>query len=250
MRRTAFLAATATVAAIALAVSPSVFAGEREDDAVRLNIETSLAYQQTLAGERLTVAFTEGRASLSGTVQTLYRKWEAVETAARVRGVLTVDDGIVVFGQPQRDTTLADAVRRRFEDLPKVASAQLAVDARDGIVTLEGTVRDARIRFDARDAAAQLPGVLGVVDRITTPERPDDRLAKDIVNLIGPRSLQRVPGEIKVTVEGGIARLEGQVPRLWERIRAERIALGINGVRGVVNELEVRPKPRPDEFFK
>jgi len=238
------------VAAAVLVVLPGTSAAQREDDAIRLNIETSLASQQALAGERLSVAFADGRATLSGTVRTLFQKWRAIDAAARVRGVVNVDDRTEIFGQAQRDESLAEAVGRRFEDLPKIASAKLHVEARDGTVTLEGTVGDARTRFDARDAAAQIPGVRDVVDRIASPERPDDRLKKDIESLLGRSSLQHVPGEIKVTVEGGIARLEGWVPRLWDRIAAERTALGINGVKGVSNDLEIRPRPRPDAYLR
>jgi osmotically-inducible protein OsmY len=250
MRRNRQIAIVVLAAVLVLASRAAAFAGERDDEAIRLNIESSLLYQRALAGERLVVTFAQGRASLSGTVRTLYQKWQALEGTARVRGVVSIDDRIALFGQPPRDATLAGDVRRRFEDLPKVASAGLRVTAHDGIVTLKGTVRDARTRFEARDAVAQLPGVVGVVDRIESPERPDERLQKDIQNLIGPRSLRRVPGEITVTVEGGIARFEGWVPRLWDRIEAERTALGINGVKGVSNQLEVRPRPRPDAYLE
>lgn len=247
MRRIAPLAAVLASAAV---LAPAVLADASDDDAIRLNVEASLAYQQALAGERLTVAVADGRTSISGTVRTLYQKWQALDAAARVRGVVVVDDRIELFGQPQRDAALAEEVLRRFEDVPKVASAKLRVTARDGTVTLEGVVVDARTRFDARDTTAKIAGVVGVVDRISSPERPDERVQKDIEALIGPSSLQHVPGEIEVTVEGGVARLEGWVPRLWDRIDAERTALGVNGVKGVSNQLEVRPRPRPDAYLR
>ena len=51
---------------------------------------------------------------------------------------------------------------------------------------------------------------------------------------------------IRPTCHDGIVTLAGEVPRLWERIDAERTVLGVNGVSGVVNQLEVKPKPRPE----
>ena len=48
-------------------------------------------------------------------------------------------------------------------------------------------------------------------------------------------------GEIEVTAQEGFVFLYGHVASASLRIRAEQIAAGVLGVRGVTNELEVAP---------
>lgn len=225
-------------------------ADPREDYAIRLNAEASLRYSQALAGRHLDVEVRDGTAILEGDVRTLYQKWEALEQVARVRGVVAIQDRIEVFTDVRRDSALVDDVRRRIEDLPKVANQHLEITATAGAVKLSGKVDDARVRFAARDAAAQIRGVKAVIDAITTDPVDDEKLKGMVEGLIGPRSLQAVPGKVEVEVEEGKVTLTGTVPRLWDRIDAEKTVLGVNGVKEVVNRLEVTPRPRPDDYLK
>jgi osmotically-inducible protein OsmY len=231
---------------VALPLAFPALAGSREDDTIRLNVEGNLRMVNVLAGERLDVDVTDATVRLSGSVETLYRKWQALDQTSRVRGVLAISDGIELHGGSRSDSAILDAVKRRFEDLPRVANQKLAVTVSDGTVTLKGEVDDARIRFSARDAAADVVGVQAVVDAITSREQDDETLKKQLTQVLGRSSLDHVPGNIEIAVENGIVTLTGDVPRLWERIDAERTVLGVNGVQGVVNQLEVKPKPRPE----
>ena len=230
------------VAALLLAIP--LQAGTREDDAIRLNVEGNLRMVQVLAGERLDVDVTDGTVQLTGSVETLYRKWQALDQTSRVRGVLAISDAIDLQGGSRSNSAILDTVKRRFEDLPRVANQHLDVSVSDGTVTLKGEVDDARIRFAARDAAADVVGVRAVVDAITSREQDDETLRKQLTQILGRSSLDHVPGNIEIAVEAGVVTLTGDVPRLWERIDAERTVLGVNGVKGVVNQLEVKPKPR------
>lgn len=234
----------------ALLLASVVHADPREDDAIRLNAEASLRYSQALAGRHLDVEVHDGTAIVEGDVRTLFQKWEALEQVARVRGVVAIEDRLEVFTDSRRDSALVDDVRRRIEDLPKVANQHLTITASAGAVKLAGKVDDGRVRFAARDAAAQIRGVKAVIDAITTDPVEDEKLKGMIEGLIGPRSLQAVPGKIEVEVEEGRVTLTGKVPRLWDRIDAEKTVLGVNGVREVVNRLEVEPRPRPDDYLQ
>ena len=48
---------------------------------------------------------------------------------------------------------------------------------------------------------------------------------------------------IGVTVKDGIVTLTGHVPTYAEKFRAEKVAKGVRGVRGVADEIEVAPPP-------
>jgi osmotically-inducible protein OsmY len=234
------------ILATALVLAMPVTAGSREDDAIRLNVEGNLRQVQALAGERLYVEVSEGTVRLSGSVSTLYRKWQALDQTSRVRGVLSIQDAIELEGGSRSNSGLLDTVERRLEDIPRVANQKLEISVSDGTVTLKGKVNDARLRFAARDAVADLVGVTAVVDAITSGEQDDETLKKQLTQVLGRSSLDHVPGNIEIAVENGVVTLTGDVPRLWERIDAERTVLGVNGVSGVVNLLELKPKPRPE----
>lgn len=232
------------VAAVALAMP--VHADSREDDAMRVNVEANLRQVQVLAGERLYVEVSEGVVSLSGSVRTLYQKWQALDQTSRVRGVLGIRDAVELEGGSRSNSGLLDTVERRLEDIPRVANQHLEISVNDGTVTLKGEVNDARIRFAARDAVAGIVGVTAVVDAITSKEMDDATLQKQLTQVLGRSSLDHVPGKIDIAVVNGVVTLAGEVPRLWERIDAERTVLTVNGVKGVVNQLEVKPKPGPE----
>ena len=221
-------------------------AGSREDDTIRVNVEANLRTVQVLAGERLYVEVSEGVVQLSGTVTTLYRKWQALDQTSRVRGVLAIRDAMELEGGSRSDSGLLDTVERRLEDIPRVANQKLEITVSDGTVTLKGQVNDARVRFAARDAVADVLGVTAVVDAIPSAETDDATLQKQLTQVLGRSSLDHVPGKIEIAVVNGIVTLAGEVPRLWERIDAERTVLSVNGVKGVVNQLEVKPKPRAE----
>ena len=132
--------------------------------------------------------------------------------------------------------------------MPRLSRGSLSVDVSSGTVRISGRLDDARLRFDAADAAAKIPGVVAVVDTISSGDTSDAELGVQVPSVLGRRSVTFVAGDFDIHVEGGIVKLEGTVPRLWERILAERATLGVNGVKGVVNLLEVVPSPRADTY--
>ena len=50
--------------------------------------------------------------------------------------------------------------------------------------------------------------------------------------------------EIGVTVDDGVARLDGRVPSYTEKLAAERAALRVAGVKAVANDVEVKSRER------
>jgi osmotically-inducible protein OsmY len=89
----------------------------------------------------------------------------------RKKGKPMNDETVVPGGDVQ--IQVADALA---ED-PRTTDAAIDVVVEQGIVTLEGTVRDDEVRNAAREIATDQPGVLEVVDDlVVAPSRPDDEL--------------------------------------------------------------------------
>jgi osmotically-inducible protein OsmY len=243
------LAVTIVTTVVTLAWG-TVSADPREDSTIRLEARSQLTLQPAVAQEHLDVSVQDGTVHLSGSVGTLFQKWRASDAVAHVKGVTRVVDELELRSGPGSDSALADDVRRRFRDMPSLSRGSLSVEVSSGTVRISGRLDDARKRFDARDAAAKIPGVVAVVDAISSGDTSDGELAVQVPAVLSRRSVTFVAGDFDIHVEGGVVKLEGTVPRLWERILAERAALGVNGVKGVVNLLEVVPTPRADAYGK
>ncbi len=71
-------------------------------------------------------------------------------------------------------------------------------------------------------------------------ERLDPDIAKDIVNTLNNRV--NLPPDLKVTVRNGFVTIEGAVDWMYQKLAAEKAVRDIRGVKGVANEIRLRPK--------
>ena len=134
---------------------------------------------------------------------------------------------------------------------PSVNATDIGVTVKDGVVTLEGTVDSYAEKWAAERAAKRLPNVkdLAVELEVKLPgssERSDADIARTAENVLQWDVL--VPhNRIKVTVEKGFLTLEGEVDREFQRSAAERAVHHLTGVKGVSNQITIKPKVAPIE---
>jgi osmotically-inducible protein OsmY len=144
-------------------------------------------------------------------------------------------------------------------------------DFNDGILTLEGAVKDIAAKKLALELAAAGPSVTGIVDRlkVTPVELMTDEVIVEHVRdaLIQETALDncalsirkdeqkevlREPptgrsGAIEIAVENGNVLLEGQVPSLSHKRLAGVLAWWVPGTQNVLNCLEVQPPERDSD---
>jgi BON domain-containing protein/PRC-barrel domain protein len=113
----------------------------------------------------------------------------------------------------------------------------------DGHVTLAGTVDAAEQRTGAVRAAEGIAGVRGMTVDIVIQEALADLVEHAVEDEIGHRGY--TGAHFRAFTEHGIVYLEGTVPSDNARNGLERSALGVTGVRVVVNNLRVDGEP-PD----
>jgi osmotically-inducible protein OsmY len=127
----------------------------------------------------------------------------------------------------------------------RVDETDVGVEVDEGIVTLTGTVDSWGKKVAAEEAAHRVWGVLDVANDITVrlpgaPGRTDTEIAQAV-----RRALEWdifVPEErVKSTVSEGMVTLKGEVDTWAERDDADRAVRYLAGVRGVVNQLAVKP---------
>ena len=73
----------------------------------------------------------------------------------------------------------------------------------------------------------------------TIGERVDDAKISALLKTKLAASSVKSLVNIDVDTKNGVVHLKGMVPRIEDRMEAERLALGINGVRSVFNDLKV-----------
>ena len=143
----------------------------------------------------------------------------------------------------ETDKQLREAVLRQLEWAPEIASQDISVGAKEGAVTLTGFVHSYAEKVAAEKAAKSVYGVKVVANDIEVKPmtRTDPEIARDILEVM--KLDLRVPDDrIKAGIQNGFVTLEGNVEWHYQRVAAESCARKVNGVRGVINTIEVKPK--------
>jgi osmotically-inducible protein OsmY len=237
----------AVAASLLLSASAALAVTPRSDSEIEVNVEHRLEANAELGGRSIRVSVDRGVATLEGRVHLLAESWKAEKVVADVRGLTGIENHLAVEKTGRSNDEIRAALKRHFEDRLELASGNVRIAVDAGHVVLSGTVKDARVRFTAREAASEIRGVLSVEDRIESPPASDEDILKAVKRLLGPTSLVGVRGDVRPTVKDGIVTLDGMVLLLSSRISAERVVLGINGVKQVENKLTVKVKRPPGE---
>jgi osmotically-inducible protein OsmY len=140
------------------------------------------------------------------------------------------------------DKQLREAVLRQIEWEPEIKSQDISVNAKDGVVTLTGFVHSYMEKVAAEKAAKSVYGVKAVANDIEVKPmtRTDPEIARDVIEAM--KLDLRVPDDrLKAGIRDGFVTLEGKVEWNYQREATESCARRVNGVRGVINNIEVKP---------
>lgn len=128
---------------------------------------------------------------------------------------------------------------------PSVDAAEIGVSVESGVVTLNGTVKSFPQKWAAERAAQRVGGVKAVSDEITVnlpggEHRTDTDIARAAVNSLEWNA--SVPRDhVKILVKNGFITLQGEVEYYYQKNEAERAVRNLMGVKGVYNEITVKP---------
>jgi osmotically-inducible protein OsmY len=128
---------------------------------------------------------------------------------------------------------------------PGLDLSSIVVQVVGGVVVLSGTVDNAEQRRAAETAAARVPGVVEVDNRLDVrPDRsrPDARIVEDVREALLRDARVLDATGILVVVQDGRVVLRGVVTRDEDRHLAEGNARFVAGVRSVDNRIQVAPR--------
>lgn len=136
-------------------------------------------------------------------------------------------------------------VRDAIKWEPLLANAEIGVSAKNGVVTLLGTVDNYAKKSQAEDAAKKVSGVKVVIEQIDVKMlssifSPDDNdLAREILNAF-KWNMEIPEDKIQITIEKGWITLEGEVQWNHQKEATAAIVQKMVGVKGVLNNITIK----------
>lgn len=214
----------------------------KSDQAIREAVEDALLRDPRVLSYEPRIEVENGIVILRGTVESLQAKRAAVEDARNTAGVWRVRDYLKVRrDEPADDAQIEKRAREALLWDPYVQHDEVSVTVRDGVVYLSGSVGSSFIKQHAEDVVADIDGVVAVendlVAHAARAHKADWELRQDI-----ERQLTWDPyvyaDNVSVSVEGGVARLEGEVMD-WRAYNAALDCAHRAGAREVISDLSV-----------
>lgn len=149
------------------------------------------------------------------------------------------------------DKQLQQAVIDELDWEPSVDASHIGVTASNGVVTLSGHVPTYWAKRTTEKAAQRVKGVKAIVEEIEVQLSNEDRWADEP---IAERALQRLASDaalpkdrITLKVEDGWVALNGEVEWQYQKMAAEHDVHNVAGVRGLTNEISIKPHLQPYE---
>jgi osmotically-inducible protein OsmY len=129
---------------------------------------------------------------------------------------------------------------------PMLHAAEIGVTAKDGVVTLTGSVDSYMKKSEAETVAKSVVGVNAVVERIEIKlstlwaHHDDNKIAEEVLNAL--KWNWEVPkGRLAVKIEKGWVTLVGDLEWNFQKEAAGRAIKSVLGVTGLTNNIQIRP---------
>lgn len=129
---------------------------------------------------------------------------------------------------------------------PVLEAAEIGVAVKHGIVTLSGQVDSYLKKKVAEKTARKVDGVKAVAEDIIVGVSPhnkktDAEIAQAVLNALQWHSGVQ-DQKIKINIEDGIVRLEGEAEWEYQRSNAKSAIEHLQGVRAVINAIVLKPR--------
>ena len=214
----------------------------KTDAQIQNDVIEELKWEPGLSSSQIGVAAKDGVVTLSGMVDSYFKKLSAERAAKRISGVKAVAEDITVgpsTGSVKTDAEIAAAVLNALKWNSAVQDEKIKIKVENGIVNLEGEVDWDFQRSQAKKSIEALNGVKMVLNLITLKPKVSAGGVEEKINAAFQRRANIDSKSIKVIVNGSKVILRGKVRSFTEKDDAADAAWAAPGVTSIDNQLEV-----------
>lgn len=242
---------TPTIAAACVCVASvggTAHAQDITDEDLVNHIDNEMVVSDRVDAYKVRVESDSARVTLTGTVNNLLAKRRAEQIARSTVGVVSVQNDIVVKRSDRADREIKRDIQAAYQKDPAADTYEIAIDVRNGTVTVSGTVDSRAEKQLAGEVAAGVRGVTEVVNDVDVDyatDRADAEIRSDIRRRL-ETNVMVDDGLLNVMVADGDARLTGTVGSAAEKWKAYDLAW-VAGVRTVdASDVEIEWWARDD----
>ena len=144
------------------------------------------------------------------------------------------------------DNQIQKDVMEELKWQPFLNASEIGVAVKNGIVTLSGQIDTYSKKLSAENAAKKVTGVKAIAEDIQIGVSPaynktDAEIAEAVLNALKWHTAVQEE-KVKIKVENGNVKLEGEVEWEYQRTSAKTAIENLTGVRSVFNLITVKPK--------
>jgi hyperosmotically inducible protein len=248
------------VAAMLLTSAPAFTAFASETDSrIEASAKSSYVYKTYLKDDAITTESREGVVTLTGRVANDFHKALAQETAANLPGVKSVDNQLVLKAESPAENTdgwVGTKVKTALLFHSDVNAFKTEVDVKDGVVTLKGEALSQAQKDLAGEYAKDVAGVKDVNNEMTLAQpvevkgqtlgdKIDDAsiTAQVKMALLYHRSTSAI--STHVATREGVVTVSGSAKNDAEKALVSKLAGDVNGVTGVINNMDIVVADQP-----
>jgi osmotically-inducible protein OsmY len=213
----------------------------RPDSEIEKAVTDALMMDPRVSSQHVALSVDEGTVVLKGSVDNLQAKKSAEQDAKNTVGVRRVDNLLKIRTPKLTNDALKKRAAETLVNDPYINRYDLNIDVYSGWIYLSGEVNTSFEKSHAEQLVNKIKGAIGVVNNIVYNYkwrwRPDWEIREQIEEQLSWSPFVAA-GDIKVTVDRGIATLTGRVTTWSERGEAEKNAYQ-GGAKDVINRLAV-----------
>jgi hyperosmotically inducible protein len=240
------------VAVVALLMVSAPVHASKMDSSIESSAKQSYVFKTYLKADDIKIQSLDGVVSLTGTVSEESHKSLAQETVAGLPGVKSVDNKLEVKGERPADNSdawLITKVKTALLFHRSVSGFKTEVNAKDGIVTLQGEATSLAQKDLTTEYVKDIEGVKGVNNEMTVAktskktqtagDKIDDASITALVKMTLFQHRSTSGLNTSVTTKKSVVTLGGKAKNAAEKDLATKFAKDVNGVKEVNNQMTI-----------